>query len=159
MLARAEAPSAIEIAARFMKQAPVDLDGMAGALGVEVVSDPRLPEGIAGRIERSGRGYRATINGRDGRRRQRFTLAHELAHVILHRDLLGDGIVDDVLYRSRMSSDIESQANRFAADLLMPAALMREFWRQGVRSFADMAARFDVSAEAARIRMHDLFPA
>jgi len=142
-----------------MKDTPVDLDGMARALGVDVVTDPTLPEGIAGKIERADRGYRITLNGREGRRRQRFTLAHELAHFILHRDLIDDGITDSVMYRSRMSDEIESQANRFAADLLMPASAMRALWRQGIKSFAGMAAKFDVSTEAARIRMQDLFPA
>jgi Zn-dependent peptidase ImmA (M78 family) len=30
--------------------------------------------------------------------RQRFTLAHEIAHYVLHRDLVENGIVDDTMY-------------------------------------------------------------
>ena len=56
------------------------------------------------------------------------------------------------MYRSRMGSYVESQANRFAAELLMPAGLMRQYWEKGIRSVADMAARFDVSADAAQMK-------
>ena len=153
----ADSLSPVEIIIPFLDHAPVDLDGMAAALGVAVIRDPSLPAGISGKIERSGRGFRIVVNGTHGPLRQRFTLAHEIAHYVLHRDLIGDGVTDDAMYRSgRLSDDYERQANRYAADLLMPARLIRAAWREGVRSFADMAARFDVSAEAARIRMRDL---
>ena len=149
--------SPVEIVAPFLERAPVDLDGMAAALGLIVVRDPALPAEISGKIERAGDGFRVTINGAHGRFRQRFTLAHEIAHYVLHRDLIGDGVTDNAMYRSeRLSDAIERQANRYATDLLMPARLMARAWRDGVRSFADMAARFAVSAEAASIRMRDL---
>ena len=50
----------------------------------------------------------------------------------------------------------ETEANRYAAELLMPAAAMRARWRTGMRSFADFAATFGVSAAAARIRLKEL---
>lgn len=156
MQAQAEGRTAIDIIEPFLATAPVDLDGMARALGVAVDHDAFLAPDVAGRIEQDGAGYRVTINARDNARRQRFTLAHELAHFILHRDLIGDGITDSPMYRSRMSSEIESQANRFAATLLMPAALMRATYRSGNRSIAGLAQHFDVSPEAAMIRMRDL---
>lgn len=157
MSATVEHRAPIEIVAPFLERAPVDLGGMAAALGVQVVHDRALAPDISGKIERSGNGFRIVINGTHGPLRQRFTLAHEIAHYVLHRDLIGDGVTDDAMYRSaRLSDEYERQANRYAADLLMPARLVRAAWRDGVRSYADMAERFDVSAEAARIRMRDL---
>jgi Zn-dependent peptidase ImmA (M78 family) len=141
----------------FTRKAPVDLDGMAQAFGVQVLFDDDMPSDISGKIERLGKSFQITINGRHAPRRRRFTLAHELAHFILHRDLIESGVVDNAMYRSAtLSDDIERQANRFAADLLMPAALVQAAWRDGVRSYVEMASRFDVSEEAARIRMRDL---
>lgn len=146
----------VEIVGRFLNTAPVDLDGIAHELGIPVDIDIHLLEDVSGKIERAigtPSGCRITINGRDHKNRQRFTLAHEIAHFVLHRDLIGDGVQDDAMYRSRLRSELETQANRYAADILMPAKLMREKWRQGMTSFAGMAAAFGVSMDAARIRM------
>src|SRR5690606_2956370 len=101
-------------------------------------------------------GYRITINGRHPHTRQRFTLAHEIAHFILHRPLIGDGIVDDALYRSSKGDDVEREANRYAAAILMPAPLVRKKYREGLRSFAGIAEAFDVSYEVAEIRVREL---
>jgi Zn-dependent peptidase ImmA (M78 family) len=45
---------------------------------------------------------------------------------LLHRERLAGGITDDVLYRSRLSDDLEREANRLAADIIMPASLIQE---------------------------------
>ena len=146
----------IETVGRFLTSSPIDLDSMASALGIEV--ERRwfdLPE-VAGKIEQSGNRYTITINALDPPRRQRFTLAHEIGHYVLHRDLIGDGITDTGLYRSRLSDPIERQANQFAANLLMPAGLVRAAWRNGNCSLAGVAEMFNVSEEAARIRLKGL---
>lgn len=151
---RAELP--VEIVGRFLNSAPVDLDGMARAIGLEVAERCFDDPDVAGMIECAGRTYRISLNGTDSPRRRRFTLAHEIAHYILHRDLIGDGITDRGLYRSRLSDAIERQANRYAANLLMPSGLVRAAWREGDCSIAGMAARFHVSEDAARIRLKEL---
>ena len=150
-----ERETAIDVVGRFLTHTPVDLDGMADALGLTVERTP-LGGDIAGKIERRARGYHVTLNSRDSARRRRFTLAHEIAHFVLHRDLIGDGITDSGLYRSSLTDEIERQANRYAADLLMPAAKVRQFWREGLRSIAQMATQFEVSHEAAEIRLRYL---
>ena len=146
----------IEVVGRFLTSAPVDLHGIARALGLDVeerwFDDPE----VAGMIEQAGRTYRISLNGIDNPRRQRFTLAHEIAHYILHRDLIGNGITDHGLYRSRLSDAVERQANRYAANLLMPSDLVRAAWRAGDCSVTGMATRFNVSEDAARIRLHEL---
>jgi hypothetical protein len=75
--------------------------------------------------------------------RYRFTLAHEIGHWELHRDLLTDarqlGLPGDltstpslICRKSEAKKPIEWQADRFAADLLMPAALVRNEWLKTV---------------------------
>jgi predicted transcriptional regulator len=158
MLTAADQKTPVEIVGSFLDRVPVDLEGMARSLGLGVQRDPDMPSDISGKIEKAGAGYRITVNGKHPPQRQRFTLAHEIAHYVLHRDLIGDGVIDNAMYRSaRLSDEIERQANRYAADLLMPAvAVRRLFRREGVRSLADLSERFDVSREAVNIRLKDL---
>lgn len=52
-----------------------------------------------------------------------FTLMHELSHVVLHNDLLDSPIVDDL---DGDSQDlVEKQANKLAADSMIPSHLWR----------------------------------
>lgn len=151
--------TAVEVISAYQKAAPVDVHAIARALGIDVVIDRALPDDISGKIEAIGSTgrYRVTVNGKHSPTRQRFTIAHEIAHYVLHRSLIGDGIVDDAMYRSKQGNEIERQANSYAATILMPAPLVREKYRAGVTSYAEMANIFDVSSEVARIRMRELF--
>jgi Zn-dependent peptidase ImmA (M78 family) len=102
-------------------------------------------------------GYAIFVNYTHPRGRQRFTIAHEIAHFVLHRDLIGDGVEDDALYRSKLSEWYETQANRMAADILLPAELVRESYSvYGIKSLAGLSTRFDVSGDAIRIRLREL---
>ena len=157
MLETMQHPLPVEIVRQFLGSAPVDLKGMAEALGLEVEHLGLFDEPeVAGKIERDRSGYRITINALDPARRQRFTLAHEIGHYILHRDLIGDGITDSGLYRSRLSSTIERQANRYAANLLMPADLVRAAWQAGRGDPFELSEEFNVSEAAAQIRLTEL---
>ncbi|HEY0522277.1 MAG TPA: ImmA/IrrE family metallo-endopeptidase, partial [Stellaceae bacterium] len=85
-----------------------------------------------------------------------FTLAHEIAHFILHRDLIEDGVSDDTMYRSKeLSGYHEVQANRMAADILMPVMLVKR--AAELQSNPDLLARvFRVSPAAMKIRLDGL---
>jgi Zn-dependent peptidase ImmA (M78 family) len=157
MSAALDYKSPLEIVETFLTSAPIDLSGMADALGLTVIETPDWQNDASGSIERSRSGFIIKINAEHSATRKRFTLAHEMAHYILHRDLIGDGITDDAMYRSGCPNSIETEANQYAAGLLMPARLMREAWKQGIRSYAEMANRFGVSSKAAEIRMRELF--
>lgn len=140
--------------------APVRLSAIANALGLKVIATT-LPNGISGEIrpdpENAGL-YIIKVNRNDSARRQRFTVAHEIGHFLLHRDEIGDGITDDVLYRSSLSDRREAQANRMAADLLMPQNLVDE-WMDRARTLkvdnviGFLADKFNVSEAAMKIRL------
>src|SRR3546814_13450473 len=71
--------------------------------------------------ERGGEsGFAIYVNGSHPRVRRRFSIAHEIAHFALHRNLIGDGVTDDAMYRSNLSSAVEVQSNRMAAAIMMP---------------------------------------
>lgn len=147
----------VEIVGAFMQAAPVDIIALAHALGLEIRQEA-LPDTISGKIECSrGKRCRITVNALHGLRRQRFTIAHEIAHYVLHRDLIGDGIEDNALYRSTQPGPIERQANLYAADILMPWRLVKEVFATGKARTADeLADLFKVSPAVAAIRMEEL---
>jgi IrrE N-terminal-like domain len=148
------------IFAKYTVEVPVRLAAMADELGLEVFKSPLNPS-ISGLIEPSETarsGFRIRINRHELAERQRFTLAHEIGHYVLHRDKIGGGIVDSVMYRSNLSSRYEVEANKFAADLIMPMILVREKFDQLGRVASDevviaLANYFRVSQAAMRIRL------
>lgn len=143
-----------EIVDAFLTDAPIRVDQLVVALGLQL-SYAVLGD-VSGKIERAGKTYKITVNGTDPRVRQRFTVAHEIGHYVLHRDLIGDGIVDDAMYRSKLSDTYETQANQYAAYILMPPNLFRSKYREGVRSYPDLARAFEVSSQAAEYRAKNL---
>ncbi|MFT9068668.1 MAG: ImmA/IrrE family metallo-endopeptidase [Acetobacter orientalis] len=148
-----------DIAGRYLAKAPVDLIGMARALGISVDMNTEMDNpDISGIIKRNADGrYSVQINGSDNAKRKKFTLAHEIAHYLLHRDLIDKAaVIDDGMYRSGLPSSIETQANRLAADLLMPAQLVKDLWKIGVCSVFQLSEIFQASEAAVRIRLKQL---
>ncbi|MGH7101706.1 MAG: ImmA/IrrE family metallo-endopeptidase [Acetobacteraceae bacterium] len=150
----------MEVVAWFLDRAPVPLREMAEALGLTVNMSAELPPDISGQIMHTrhadGDRYHIDVNGRDGEVRKRFTLAHEIAHFLLHREFLDNALTDDRMYRSRLGSQMERQANLLAAQLLMPANLVRLVWRAGARHISSLSRTFEVSREAMEIRLREL---
>lgn len=142
--------------------APVDITAMATDLGLSVYDDEPLPEGTSGRICRdntgeSRSGYRIDVNPNDTYRRQRFTIAHECAHYLIHRAKIGDVLSDNAMYRSeKLTSAEEFEANNLAAELIMPRKLVMRHYANGNLSFSQMADLFDVSEPAMRVRLRYL---
>lgn len=99
---------------------PVPVGEIANSLGIQVASK-MLPTDISGSIRCIEGVYKIEVNNTDSPLRQRFTVSHEIAHFLLHRDLIDAvGITDTVLYRSNLSSAKEAEANRLAAAILLP---------------------------------------
>jgi hypothetical protein len=148
---------ALAIVWRHQKISPVRLNPIAHDLGLKVYSATFSPD-ISGKIVRSSSdggssGYAIYINAAHAHVRQRFTLAHEIAHFILHRDEIGDGLTDDGLYRSGLSNKLEAQANKLATDILMPWPLINDAIDNGIDSIPELAKHFDVSRSAMSIRI------
>jgi len=85
--------------------------------------------------------------------RQTFTIAHELAHALLHKEWAG---TDEyrVFWRdlSRNSDDPhEKEANAFAAGLLVPRRMLDRYFRR--LSEADLSRLFAVSVPVIKNRL------
>ncbi len=109
------------------------------------------------------------VNASDSVPRQRFSAAHELGHFVLHRDkMYGVSFADipeNIELSKKQSDQHEREANRFAADLLMPEELCHERAEDFKRAYRVwprtplayyMAAEFLVSGEAMSYRLKDL---
>ena len=148
-----------QIIAKHQAQAPVDVVAIANDLGINVWSMHSLSPAISGKIFRDpmngGRsGFSIAVNADHALTRQRFTVAHEIAHFILHRNRLESGeLIDDAMYRSGLSSKEETAANRLAADILMPFSLIRSLMEAGIRDPQSLAFKLQVSPAAMYIRL------
>lgn len=142
----------------FQDAVPIKLPDLSRALGVQVKASTLAP-GISGELRPDGTGgFVVRVNRHDPPKRQRFTVAHEIAHFLLHREQIGSGIKDDVLYRSDLSDRTEQEANRLAADILMPDLLIGTELEDAREAGAgdlvlDLSERFNVSEAAMRIKL------
>jgi len=117
-----------------------------------------LPDSVSGKIFKDPlnggpSGFSIAVNARHAPVRKRFTVAHEIAHFILHRSKLDEGLVDDAMYRSSLSTKEEIESNKLAADILMPFPLIKALLDDGVREIGALALRFQVSEDAMKIRL------
>lgn len=149
---------------QFCEQIPVNVELLAKALGIRV-RYAYLDNEISGMLERKKPDddkYVITVNALHPETRQRFTLAHELGHYMLHRDLIGDGVDDDRAYRSTsvgryhnldFGPEEETEANGFAAGLLMPMDKVSEELARGHSDAKQLAQKFEVSKQAMSIML------
>jgi hypothetical protein len=171
------AAQAREILETFGAEVPVDVESLAGRLGF-AVRWRSLPPGV-----------RATVGGEEGHRvlvlnrdypfrtdaERRWAVAEELGHAVLGHGTLvaspkpgGPPVLAEPVRRAR-----EREARAFAAELLMPAARVRQAFareqsvvlralgsrqrEEAVRTVvARLAREFRVSPHAMRLRLADL---
>ena len=149
---------------RLQLRPAVDVLEIASSLATVTLKDfPQEIDGLCLDLKQPGKRPKIWLSKRLGRIRRRFTLAHEIGHIIIPWHT--GSIVDDLeaprstargLYRQ-----MEAEANRFAAELLMPSS-----WVRGLSERAEHAAdvmhtivrRAEVSFPAALFRVEKLGP-
>jgi Zn-dependent peptidase ImmA (M78 family) len=155
---------------------PIPVEVVARRLGLEVIRQ-QLPRDTSAVIVRSAQGRRVIgVNSQHSDTRQRFSIAHEIGHALLHLPseppATGDAVVDrplEVLFRDDLASmgvdAREIEANAFAAELLMPEAAVRDRFRslllqspqRGIEAvLSELAQVFDVSVQAMGYRLNNL---
>lgn len=142
----------------LLVRAPVDVSAAARRLGLAVYS-AKLGDKVSGVLMRdpsygTPSGFVVFVAENEPAVRQRFTAAHECGHFVLHKDSVGHRNEDNYLLRSEgMSTRQEVEANKFAADLLMPRPLIEQAMRAGITTPAALARHFQVSELAMSIRL------
>jgi Zn-dependent peptidase ImmA (M78 family) len=94
---------------------------------------------------------RIFINTGESLNRQRFTMAHEIGHAVLHPSD-EDGVVDLRQSIDIPSSPKETEANQFAAALLMPREKFLKEWGKTCGNVDALATIFGASKQAIEIR-------
>lgn len=150
-------------------RAPVPVDKVARHIGAVIKLSP-LDEEISGMVFIKEGVPVIGVNSLHHPNRKRFTIAHEIGHLVLHRDAILAHVHVDTRYPipmrdSRASHGIdpkEFEANQFAAELLMPLHLIREHLQDDVFDLEDeksihaLAALFKVSKQAMGHRLSSL---
>lgn len=118
---------------------------------IEVRVEPRL--GVSGFSQWSRGRWLIAVNRDDSLVRRRFTLAHELKHVLDH-PFIAHAYLDQ---RGRPDDDFaEKICDYFAACLLIPRPWLKREWTGGLQDQAQLAQRFNVSEMAMAIRLRQL---
>lgn len=145
---------------------PVPVEKIARGEGLSIVKQS-LERDIDGFLLRSKGMIFIGVNEFHAKTRQRFTIAHELGHALLHE---GEELHVDrgfrINYRdaeSSLATNIEEiESNTFAAWLLMPAQFLAPQVRSSHLDIEDdqavvsLARRYDVSAQAMTHRLVNL---
>jgi len=178
-----QAPEIQNIALSVLRQynpdglVPFPFATLVQGLGdVELLFLENMPEGVSGAIFRQQQDtnhFVITIDKRKPVTRQYFTTAHEFGHYFLHKVWLLASIANSfidydevldvtgmLLRPDRMPTDPEllqkeREANTFAAELIMPADKVREYWNVSQDAKA-CAEAFQVSQLAMTIRLQKL---
>lgn len=160
---------AIEEANRILEEfsitaAPVPVDKIAKGLGAVLQYAP-LDEELSGMAYVKDGKPIIGVNAMHHPNRQRFTIAHEIAHLVLHREHISAQVHVDkafIMKRDPVAATgtdaLEIEANAFAAQLLMPIdlvkqALAAESEFDDETAIAAVAKKFKVSTAAIQNRL------
>lgn len=113
---------------------PIDIEKLAKELEIKIIRED-FEDNIAGLLYcKKGKKY-IGLNSNHHLNRQRFTVAHEIGHYVLHHPKDDDIILDtkaSIFYRTKDISreqKKEIEANRFAATILMPEELLKNYMK------------------------------
>ena len=148
-------------------QAPVDVKGLAKLQGAIVVEEPNKDETSGFLYQVPGSPAVIGVNANHHPNRKRFTVAHELGHLVLHTKT---GVhVDHAIVKMRDArasegtDEDEMEANRFAAELLMPSAFLQadlqflgSISADDEKAIKELAGKYGVSNQAMAFRLSSL---
>lgn len=142
-----------------MYKIPVNVIKIANANDIKVY-EGNLDKKISGAIIYSASEDRFDIlvNRDDAKVRQRFTIAHELGHYFLHRELLkkDELHIDTILYRAEDKKDGEAKKREKEVDYFAGALLMNRTLLENIRNehtIEELAEIFNVSVSAMTVRL------
>jgi hypothetical protein len=111
------------------------------------------PFPVSGATHWSSGQWLVVLNGAEPRVRQRFSLAHELKHIIDHR-------FSELIYSALPEQDrhrlIEQICDYFAGCLLMPRPWLKSTYAGGLQHLPTLAEHFDVSLAAVQVRLNQI---
>lgn len=152
-------PKVIELAQGYRKaHAPLTPERLARGIGASL-SYGKLPEGRYGALV-PGQNH-ILIDQDSPPKRQRFTLAHEVMHVLIQQndDLLSD--LHEAYAGQELEKELEALCNLGAAEMLLPGEVVEETLArkgQSPRLVPELAELHQVSEEVAIIALAERGP-
>ena len=150
-----------EVLQAYKIEIPItNIDKVVNTLGGKIHECESLGVFSDGRVTKKDDAFSISIPQNQPNARKNFTVAHELGHLFLH---MGYQIDDELWSRSGNvvfnrygNSEIELQANEFAAAFLMPKQeyknIMDKYSEGDIVYIAKIAEYFNVSIDAALYR-------
>ena len=130
---------------------PVDVKGLEESLFLQIVHSDTSEHGGRALLEYG----QIHLNASESPAGQRFSIAHEIGHYLLHRDGFVFSAHEDPeseLYSDDPASELEREANYFSSVLLVSPRWLREDVDVGYMP-ADLAKRYQVSQEVVFIAL------
>jgi Zn-dependent peptidase ImmA (M78 family) len=154
-----------------IQEIPVPVEKIAKSLGARVRFSP-LDDELSGFVFIKDGVPIIGVNSLHHQNRQRFTIAHEIAHLHLHPNYITTEVhvdkkfAEPVLKRDASSATgnerLEVEANQFAAALLMPTDILNELLEaspidiEDESSIEEWSKEFNVSKAALQYRIRNL---
>jgi len=136
---------------------PVPVEDIAMDAGI-LCLEAKLTGCLARLVRQGDKGIIRTHSGIKEVGRKRFAIAHELGHWFLHAEESQYFICTAEQMRDYKGSPIEVEANLFASELLMPAALFRPLVQKAepsLESIKDLSGVFQTSLTATGMKFVD----
>jgi Zn-dependent peptidase ImmA (M78 family) len=115
---------------------------------------------ISGALRKEGERWVIYVNRGDSQQRKLFTVAHELGHFFVHRNLCDEFVDGQLISRDEQEryAAKELEANEFAGNLIMPEAKVRERVPGQITTdtLQALAKSFGVSTLAMETRLRNL---
>ena len=135
---------------------PLDVVALCKILNIMLLFAP-MDDEISGLLnkDKKKKCWIMKINSLHHPHRQRFTIAHEIAHFIKH-SYQTSFFQDKTFFRNSDSNPLEREANQFAAELFMPHDSFHRFFKEQSPNIKNISEHFKVSSMAVQIRAKQL---
>ena len=146
------------------KNIPVPIIKLANSFNIQVYRVSNMANNVSGAIINDNGIYSIYVNAKEPEYRRRFTIAHEIAHFLLHRDIIEDELdgnlteakgSNGVMYRSKLYDVFEKDANKLAAEILIPLNKIQELYINSNYNIKILVKEFNVSEQAIKIRLEN----
>ncbi len=151
--------------AKLSLKPPIDVKGLVEAHADLTIANIPIEgvDGISLNLKTPGKKARVVLNASNPPTRQRFTLAHELGHLLIpwHTGSIIDHVDPTQAHAADHYWEFESEANAFAGELLVPSQWVTQLLAETdnmARLHKRIARESDVSLHAVAIRLSQLLP-
>ena len=110
----------------------IDVEKIISICGIEIERQLSILDS-GSCLQKDGESSRIVVNKVESKARQRFTLAHELGHIMLGHKGESFRRMDSGEYKETFERMKDVAANKFAADLIMPEKLVISVLRESIK--------------------------